>query len=154
MDIVESRYVGMKSRGVYETPGGTILHIAHRAMESITLDRDVINLKDTLMPRFARLVYNGFWYSPETRVLLSLVKETQRGVTGTVRLELYRGNCLVTGRKSPYSLYDTQVVSMEADGGAYRQEDSWGFIRLNALPLKMAYKQREKIARDKGERGK
>jgi len=149
MDIVESRYVGMKSRGVYETPGGTILHVAHRAMESITLDRDVINLKDTLMPRFARLVYNGFWYSPEMRILLSLVRETQRGVTGTVRLELYKGNCQVTGRKSPYSLYDTQVVSMEADGGAYRQEDSWGFIRLNALPLKMAHKQREKIERGK-----
>ncbi len=149
VDIVESRYVGMKSRGVYETPGGTILHIAHRAMESITLDRDVINLKDTLMPRFARLVYNGFWYSPEMRILLSLVKETQPGVTGTVRLELYKGNCLVTGRKSPYSLYDTKVVSMEADGGAYRQEDSWGFIRLNALPLKMAHKQREKMERGK-----
>ena len=149
MDIVESRYVGMKSRGVYETPGGTILHVAHRAMESITLDRDVINLKDTLMPRFARLVYNGFWFAPEMRILLSLVKETQRGVTGTVRLELYKGNCLVTGRKSPYSLYEPQVVSMEADGGAYRQEDSWGFIRLNALPLKMAHKQREKIERGK-----
>jgi argininosuccinate synthase len=149
VDMVESRFVGMKSRGVYETPGGTILHAAHRAMESITMDRDVINLKDTLMPRFARLVYNGFWYSPEMRVLLGMVKDTQRGVTGTVRLELYKGNCQVTGRKSPYSLYDTKVVSMEADGGAYRQEDSWGFIRLNALPLKMAFKQREKIERGK-----
>ncbi|HUJ74398.1 MAG TPA: argininosuccinate synthase, partial [bacterium] len=145
LDIVESRYVGMKSRGVYETPGGTILHMAHRAMESITLDRDVINLKDTLMPRFARLAYNGFWYAPEMRVLLGMVRETQRSVTGTVRLVLYKGNCTVTGRKSPYSLYDTKVVSMEADGGAYRQEDSWGFIRLNALPLKMAYKQQEKL---------
>jgi argininosuccinate synthase len=114
-------------------------------MESITLDRDVINLKDTLMPRFARLVYNGFWYSPEMRVLLNLVKDTQRGVTGTVRLSLYKGNCMVTGRKSPYSLYDTAVVSMEADGGAFRQEDSWGFIRLHALPLKMAKLQRDKI---------
>jgi argininosuccinate synthase len=147
VDMVESRYVGMKSRGVYETPGGTILHAAHRAMESITLDRDVINLKDTLMPRFARLAYNGFWFSPEMRVLLAMVKETQRGVTGTVRLELYKGNCMVTGRKSPFSLCDTKVVSMEADGGAYRQEDSWGFIRLNALPLKMAHKQREKMER-------
>jgi argininosuccinate synthase len=145
VDMVESRFVGMKSRGVYETPGGTILHMAHRAMESITLDRDVINLKDTLMPRFARAVYNGFWYSPEMRVLLNTVKDTQRGVTGTTRLSLYKGNCLVTGRKSPYSLYDTAVVSMEADGGAFRQEDSWGFIRLHALPLKMANKQREKI---------
>jgi argininosuccinate synthase len=152
VDMVESRFVGMKSRGVYETPGGTILHTAHRAMESITLDRDVIHLKDSLMPRFARLVYNGFWYGPEMRVLLNLVRDTQRGVTGTVRLSLYKGNCMVTGRKSPYSLYDTQVVSMEADGGAYRQEDSWGFIRLNALPLKMAYKQREAIEKREGKK--
>jgi len=144
VDMVESRFVGMKSRGVYETPGGTILHIAHRAIESITLDRDVINLKDTIMPRFARLVYNGFWYSPEMRVLLNFVKDTQGGVTGTTRLKLYRGNCMVTGRKSPYSLYDTAIVSMEADGGAFSQDDSWGFIRLQALPLKMAKKQREK----------
>ncbi|HEX7926709.1 MAG TPA: argininosuccinate synthase [bacterium] len=149
VDMVESRFVGMKSRGVYETPGGTILHIAHRAMESITLDRDVINLKDTLMPRFARAVYYGFWYAPEMRLLLDLVKNSQRGVTGTTRLSLYKGNCLVTGRKSPYSLYDTAVVSMEADGGAFRQEDSWGFIRLHALPLKMANKQREKMERKK-----
>jgi argininosuccinate synthase len=144
VDMVESRFVGMKSRGVYETPGGTVLHIAHRAIESITLDRDVINLKDTLMPRFARLAYNGFWYSPEMRVLLNLARDTQRGVTGTVRLKLCRGNCMVTGRKSPYSLYDTAIVSMEADGGAFSQEDSWGFIRLQALPLKMAKKQQDK----------
>jgi argininosuccinate synthase len=145
VDMVESRFVGMKSRGVYETPGGTILHMAHRAMESITLDRDVINLKDSLMPRFARAVYNGFWYSPEMRLLLNFVKDSQRGVTGTTRQSLYKGNCIVTGRKSPYSLYDTAVVSMEADGGAFRQEDSWGFIRLHALPLKMAKRQNEKI---------
>jgi argininosuccinate synthase len=130
---------------VYETPGGTILHIAHRAMESITLDRDVIHLKDSLMPRFARLVYNGFWFSPETRVLLGMVQSTQRGVTGTVRLELYKGNCQVSGRKSPYSLYDAAVASMEADQGAYDPRDAIGFIRLNALPLKVAHNQRKKI---------
>ena len=145
IDMVESRYVGMKSRGVYETPGGTILHIAHRAMESITLDRGVINLKDTLMPRFAQLVYNGYWFSPEMEVLLSMVRETQRPVTGAVRLELYRGGCQVTGRQSPYSLYDTGAVSMEDDGGAYRPEDAWGFIGLNALPLKMAHRQKKKM---------
>ena len=145
VDMVESRFVGMKSRGVYETPGGTILHAAHRAIESITLDRDVIYLKDSLMPRFARQVYNGFWFSPEMRVLLSTVKETQRGVTGTVRLELYRGNVQVTGRRSPYSLYDAAVVSMEADQGAYNPQDAIGFIRLNALPLRVAHKQRKKV---------
>ncbi|MCH8882904.1 MAG: argininosuccinate synthase [SAR324 cluster bacterium] len=144
LDMVESRFVGMKSRGVYETPGGTILHVAHRAMESITLDRDVIHLKDSLMPRFAQLVYNGFWFSPEMRVLLTTVRETQRGVTGTVRLELYKGNCRVTGRRSPHSLYDTAVASMEADGGAYNPEDAVGFIRLNALPLKAAHRQAKK----------
>ena len=120
----------------------------HRAIESITLDRDVIYLKDSLMPRFARQVYNGFWFSPEMRVLLATVKETQRGVTGTVRLELYKGNCTVTGRKSPYSLYDMAVVSMDDDRGAYRPSDAWGFISLNALPLKMAYRQRRKIEQD------
>ena len=144
LDMVESRFVGMKSRGVYETPGGTILHVAHRAMESITLDRDVIHLKDSLMPRFAQLVYNGFWFSPEMRVLLTTVRETQRGVTGTVRLELYKGNCRVTGRRSPHSLYDTAVASMEADDGAYNPEDAVGFIRLNALPLKAAHRQAKK----------
>ena len=144
IDMVESRFVGMKSRGVYETPGGTILHVAHRAMESITLDRDVINLKDTLMPRFARLVYNGIWFSPENRVLQAMLKESQVGVTGQVRIELYRGNCMVTGRKSPYSLYDEAVASMEDDQGAYNPQDAEGFIRLNALPLKAAFRQREK----------
>ena len=143
--MVESRFVGMKSRGVYETPGGTILHAAHRAMESITLDRDVINLKDSLMPRFARLVYNGFWFSPEMRALLALLAETQRPVTGRVRLELYKGNCTITGRQSPYSLYDEQVASMEDDRGAYNPEDAVGFIRLNALTLKAAYRQRKKL---------
>ena len=144
VDIVESRFVGMKSRGVYETPGGTILHIAHRAMESLTLDRDVINLKDSLMPRFARLLYNGFWFSPEMRVLLKMVKETQIQVTGTVRLELYKGNCLVTGRRSPFSLYDEDMATMEADGGAYHPQDAVGFIKLNALPLKIDHRIRKK----------
>jgi argininosuccinate synthase len=149
VDMVESRYVGMKNRGVYETPGGTILHAAHRAMESITVDRDVINLKDTLMPRFARLVYNGFWYSPEMRVLYALLEESQRGVTGQVRLELYRGNCLVTGRQSPYSLYDAAVASMEDDRGAYDPQDAIGFIKLNALTLKTAHHQWKKMGKGK-----
>ena len=149
IDMVESRYVGMKSRGVYETPGGTILHIAHRAMESITLDRGVINLKDSLMPRFAQLVYNGYWFSPEMRVLLHTVRKSQEGVTGTVRLELYKGNCTVTGRKSPFSLYDLDVASMEKDQGTYHPEDAHGFIALNALPLKMAHRQRKKMEEDK-----
>ena len=148
LDLVESRYVGMKSRGVYETPGGTILHIAHRALESITLDRGIINLKDTLMPRFSQLVYNGYWYAPEMRVLLAAGRESQRGVTGTVRLQLYKGTCSVTGRKSPYSLYDMAVVSMDDDRGAYQPTDAVGFINLNALPLKMAHRQAQRIAED------
>ncbi|MBF0239308.1 MAG: argininosuccinate synthase, partial [SAR324 cluster bacterium] len=109
VDMVESRFVGMKSRGVYETPGGTILHIAHRAVESLTMDRDVINLRDSLMPRFAKLVYNGFWFTPEMEVLESMIHKTQEYVTGTARLKLYKGNCMVTGRKSPYSLYDENI---------------------------------------------
>ncbi|MCZ6559002.1 MAG: argininosuccinate synthase [SAR324 cluster bacterium] len=144
VDMVESRFVGMKSRGVYETPGGTILHTAHRAAESITLDRDVINLKDSLMPRFARLVYNGFWYSPEMRVLRALLEESQRPVTAQVRLQLFKGNCMVTGRSSPFSLYDEAVASMEDDQGAYNPQDADGFIRLNALTLKAAHKQDKK----------
>ncbi|MBF0286310.1 MAG: argininosuccinate synthase [SAR324 cluster bacterium] len=144
VDMVESRFVGMKSRGVYETPGGTILHTAHRAIESITLDRDVINLKDSLMPRFAKLAYNGFWFSPEMRILLSMGKETQQRVTGEVRLELYKGNCLVTGRRSPYSLYDSDIATMEADQGAYNPQDAIGFIKLNALPLQVDHRVRQK----------
>ena len=137
VDMVESRFIGMKSRGVYETPGGTVLHIAHRAMESLTLDRGVIQLKDSLMPRFSQLVYNGFWFSPETEVLLKMGRSTQASVSGTVRLRLYRGNCIVTGRKSPYSLYDEDIATMEADGGNYDPGDADGFIRLNALPLRI-----------------
>ena len=119
VDMVESRFVGMKNRGVYETPGGTILHIAHRAIESITLNRGVINLKDSLMPRFAQLTYDGFWFSPEMEILLDMVKKTQEPVNGTVRLELYKGNCMVTGRKSPNSLYVEDMATMESDQGAY-----------------------------------
>ena len=137
VDLVESRFVGMKSRGVYETPGGTILNIAHRAMESLTLDRGVIQLKDSLMPRFSQLVYNGFWFSPEMEILLEMGRSTQKRVSGTVRLKLYRGNCMVTGRKSDNSLYDEDIATMEADEGKYDPRDSNGFIRLNALPLRI-----------------
>ena len=137
VDMVESRFVGMKNRGVYETPGGTILHIAHRAIESITLNRGVINLKDSLMPRFAQLTYDGFWFSPEMEILLEMVKKTQEPVNGTVRLELYKGNCMVTGRKSPNSLYAEDMATMEADHGAYDPKDAVGFIKLHALPLRI-----------------
>ena len=137
IDMVESRFVGMKNRGVYETPGGTIIHIAHRAMESITLNRGVINLKDSLMPRFAQLTYDGFWFSPEMEILLNMVQQTQEPVNGTVRLELYKGNCMVTGRKSPNSLYDEDMATMEADNGAYDPKDAIGFIKLHALPLRI-----------------
>lgn len=145
VDLVESRFVGMKSRGVYETPGGTVLHIAHRAMESITLDRDTIALKDSLMPRFARIVYEGFWFTAELRALLALLRETQAAVTGEVRLSLYRGGCQVTGRRSPYSLYDSRIASMEDDQGAWQPQDAEGFIRLHGLPLRMAYHQRQQL---------
>ncbi len=137
IDMVESRFVGMKNRGVYETPGGTILHIAHRAMESLTLDRGVIHLKDSLMPRFSQLVYNGFWFSPEMEILLEMGLSTQKSVSGTVRLELYKGNCTVSGRKSPFSLYDEDSATMEADQGTYDPRDANGFIKLNALPLRI-----------------
>lgn len=137
VDMVESRFVGMKNRGVYETPGGTILHVAHRAMESITLNRGVINLKDSLMPRFAQLTYDGFWFSPEMDVLLSMVKKTQEQVNGEVRIELYKGNCIVSGRKSPNSLYDCDMATMEDDFGIYDPQDAIGFIKLNALPLRI-----------------
>jgi len=137
VDMVESRFVGMKNRGVYETPGGTILHIAHRAIESITLNRGVINLKDSLMPRFAQLTYDGFWFSPEMEILLDMVKKTQEPVNGTVRLELYKGNCTITGRKSPNSLYIEDIATMEEDHGAYDPKDAVGFIKLHALPLRI-----------------
>ena len=137
-DIVENRYVGMKSRGCYETPGGTILLKARRAMESITLDREVAHLKDELMPRYAALVYNGYWWSPERRAIQALLRETQKPVTGRVRLKLYKGGVSVLGRESKTSLYDAGVVTFEDDRGAYDQADATGFIRLNALRLRLA----------------
>ena len=137
LDLVENRYVGMKSRGIYETPGGTILLAAHRAMESITLDREAGHLKDSLMPRYAELIYNGFWFSPERRMLQALIDTSQNSVSGRVRLKLYKGNVIVVGRESPHSLYDTRVVTFEEDGGAYDQVDAQGFIKLNALRLRL-----------------
>ncbi|MFP6814386.1 MAG: argininosuccinate synthase [Pseudomonadales bacterium] len=140
-DIVENRYVGMKARGCYETPGGTILLKAHRAMESITLDREVMHLKDEIMPRYAKLIYNGYWWSPERKVLQALIDESQNPVNGRVRLKLYKGAVSVSGRMSPDdSLYDVNVVTFEDDGGAYHQADAGGFIRLNALRLRLGAK--------------
>ncbi|MGC9141422.1 MAG: argininosuccinate synthase [Caldimicrobium sp.] len=135
VDMVENRYVGIKSRGIYETPGGTILHIAHRALEQITLDREVMRLKDTLMPKIAELIYYGYWFSPEFQALKSLIEETQERVTGTVRLKLYKGNVIICGRKSPFSIYKKELASFEEEGG-YSHKDAEGFIRLNALRLK------------------
>jgi len=136
VDLVENRFVGMKSRGIYETPGGTILIAAHRAMESLTLDREAAHLKDELMPRYAKLVYNGFWFAPERDMLQALVDESQKHVEGTVRLQLYKGNVIVAGRKSEKSLYSDELVTFEDDRGAYDQKDAAGFIRLNALRLR------------------
>jgi len=144
VDLVENRYVGMKSRGVYETPGGTILHVAHRAMESITMDREFMHLRDTLIPRIAELIYYGYWYSPEMRVLMRLVEDSQRNVTGTVRLKLYKGNVTVLGRRSPVSLYRQDIVTFE-EGGDYDQHDAEGFIRVNALRLRIAAKAGRKV---------
>jgi argininosuccinate synthase len=141
VDMVENRYVGMKSRGVYETPGGAILHFAHRQMESLTMDREVMHLRDSLIPRYAELVYYGYWYSPERLALQSLVEESQCNVTGKVRVKLYKGNIIVAGRQSPVSLYNPHIATMEADPTkAYNQDDATGFIRLNALRLKVAAK--------------
>ena len=137
LDLVENRFVGMKSRGVYETPGGTILLQAHRAIESITLDREAAHLKDSLMPRYAELIYNGFWFSPERRMLQAAIDESQRSVTGQVRLKLYKGNVSCIGRESPHSLYSMKVVTFEDDQGAYDQVDAQGFIKLNALRLRL-----------------
>jgi argininosuccinate synthase len=138
VDMVENRFVGMKGRGVYETPGGAILHFAHRQMESLTMDREVMHLRDSLIPKYSALVYNGFWFAPEREALQALVAETQRNVTGLVRLKLYKGNVIVAGRKSPKSLYDPQIATMEGSGAAaYNQGDATGFIRLNALRLKV-----------------
>ena len=138
VDIVENRFVGMKSRGVYETPGGAILHFAHRQIETITMDREVMHLRDSLIPKYSELVYYGFWFSPERKALQALVDETQKNASGTVRLKLYKGNIITAGRRSPVSLYHTQIATMEADPtSAYDQGDATGFIRLNALRLKV-----------------
>ena len=138
-DIVENRYVGMKSRGCYETPGGTILLKAHRAMESITMDREVMHLRDELMPRYARMIYNGFWWSPERRVMQALIDASQNAVSGSVKLKLYKGGVYVIGRSSMTdSLYDVDIVTFDEDAGAYEQSDATGFIRLNALRLRLA----------------
>ncbi len=136
LDMVENRFVGMKSRGIYETPGGTILLTAHRAMESITLDRGASHLKDELMPRYAELIYNGFWFSPEREMLQALIDKSQEHVTGSVKLKLYKGNVILVGRSSPYSLYSEELVTFEDDQGAYDQKDAAGFIKLNALRLR------------------
>jgi argininosuccinate synthase len=136
LDLVENRFVGMKSRGVYETPGGTILLAAHRGIESITLDRGAAHLKDEIMPRYAEMIYNGFWFSPEREMLQALIDKSQEYVSGTVRLKLYKGNVAVVGRTSPYSLYSEKLVTFEDDQGAYDQKDAAGFIKLNALRLR------------------
>ena len=136
LDLVENRFVGMKSRGVYETPGGTILLAAHRGIESLTLDRGAAHLKDDIMPRYAALIYNGFWFSPEREMLQALIDKSQEFVAGTVRLKLYKGNVAVVGRSSPYSLYSESLVTFEDDQGAYDQKDAAGFIKLNALRLR------------------
>ena len=137
LDLVENRFVGMKSRGVYETPGGTILYTAHRSIESITLDREAAHLKDSIMPRYAELIYNGFWFAPERRMLQALIDESQKSVSGRVRLKLYKGNVTCIGRESPNSLYSMKVVTFEEDQGAYDQFDAQGFIKLNALRLRL-----------------
>jgi argininosuccinate synthase len=136
VDLVENRFVGMKSRGVYETPGGTIMRTAHMAMESITLDREVLYLRDSLGPKYARLIYNGFWFSPEMRIMQQMIDQTQQNVSGVVRLVLYKGSCQVTGRKSEYSLYREDFATFE-DDDVYSHEDAEGFIRLNALRLRI-----------------
>ncbi len=138
IDIVENRYVGMKSRGCYETPGGTVMLKAHRAIESITLDREVAHLKDSIMPRYAEVVYNGYWWSPERRAMQALIDETQSHVNGDVRIKLYKGNVIVLGRQSEDSLFDEKVATFEEDEGAYDQKDAEGFIKLNALRLRIA----------------
>lgn len=136
IDIVENRYVGIKSRGVYETPAGTVLHIAHRALESITLDREVLHLRDSLIPKYAELIYYGYWFAPEREMLQSTIDSIQKDVTGTVRLKLYKGNCIVVGRKSPNSLYHPELATFEAEK-IYNQKDAEGFIKLNALRLRV-----------------
>ena len=144
LDLVENRFVGMKSRGMYETPGGTILLVAHRGIESITLDRGAAHLKDELMPRYAELIYNGFWFSPEREMLQAAIDHSQEFVTGTVRLKLYKGNVITIGRESPYSLYDQDLVTFEEGAVAYDHRDAEGFIRLNALRLRTLGQRKKK----------
>ena len=139
IDIVETRYTGMKDRGVYETPGGTILFHAHRALESICMDREVMSMRDQLIPQYANMVYNGFWFSPEREFLQAAITESQKNVTGEVRVKLYKGNCFISGRRSPYTLYDSEVVTFEKDN-VYNQADATGFIALNALRLRIGAK--------------
>jgi argininosuccinate synthase len=147
IDLVENRFVGMKSRGIYETPGGTILHAAHRAIESITLDRGAGHLKDELMPRYAELIYNGFWFAPEREMLQALIDKSQEFVAGSVRLKLYKGNVMVIGRSSPNSLYAQDLVTFEDDLGAYDQKDAAGFIKLNALRLRTLASRKRKAGK-------
>jgi argininosuccinate synthase len=147
LDLVENRFVGIKSRGVYETPGGTILLGAHRGIESITLDRGAAHLKDELMPRYAALIYNGFWFSPEREMLQAMIDKSQEFVAGTVRMKLYKGNATVVGRASPYSLYSESLVTFEDDKGAYDQKDAAGFIKLNALRLRTLAMRKRKVTR-------
>ena len=155
VDLVENRFVGMKSRGVYETPGGSILLFAHRQIESLTMDREVMHLRDSLMPKYAELVYYGFWFAPEREALQALVTESQKNVTGTVRLKLYKGNIITAGRKSPLSLYNPEIATMEADPTqAYNQDDATGFIRLNGLRLKVAAKVHQAPSKKKSKKGK
>ena len=149
IDLVENRFVGMKSRGVYETPGGTILLAAHRAIESITLDRGAAHLKDDLMPRYAELIYNGFWFTPEREMLQALIDKSQEHVEGEVRLKLYKGNVMMAGRESQKSLYSSTLVTFEDDKGAYDQKDAEGFIRLNALRLRTLGMRRKQFKLDK-----
>src|SRR5205807_3168329 len=145
LDLVENRFVGMKSRGMYETPGGTILIAAHRGIEQITLDRGAAHLKDELMPRYAELIYNGFWFSPERDMLQAAIDRSQEFVTGRVRLKLYKGNAFVVGRESKYSLYDQDLVTFEDGAVAYDHRDAAGFIRLNALRLRTLAQRRRKL---------
>jgi argininosuccinate synthase len=145
LDLVENRFVGMKSRGMYETPGGTILHAAHRGIEQVTLDRGAMHLKDELMPKYAELIYNGFWFAPEREMLQAAIDKSQAYVTGTVRLKLYKGNVAVVGRESPYSLYDQDLVTFEEGAVAYDHRDAQGFIRLNALRLRTLGQRKRKL---------
>ena len=145
LDIVENRYVGMKSRGCYETPGGTIMLRAHRAIESITLDREVAHLKDELMAKYASLIYTGYWWSPERLMLQQMIDASQAHVNGVVRLKLYKGNVIVTGRKSDDSLFDANIATFEDDAGAYDQADAAGFIKLNALRMRIAANKGRKL---------